>query len=258
MDQILVSSCFNANPLFALAVLCPESSKLSFVDLSGVPNSVYFRGISGLAKIPGGFVAGLQSNGLSKLLFLDDHLNYRKVVDLRLTYDVHSMVYVDGQLYIVSTGNDSVVRYDLASTEEEIVRAFAQGESDTLHINGICSYQGRLFVSMFGMQTKKSMRLGSVVAVDTGETVVSGLRHPHSLMSDGSSLMIAESLTGTLVRFNLDGIIDQSCVAALESIAGPSAAQALMLSRARNLYPSPAVCRKSALDVEAAGIAWRV
>jgi hypothetical protein len=69
--NVLISSCFNGNPQFALATYSLETTQINFVDLSAIPVNVHFRGISGLEKIPGGFVAGLKSNGPSKLLFLD-------------------------------------------------------------------------------------------------------------------------------------------------------------------------------------------
>jgi hypothetical protein len=205
MNKLLISSCFNPNPLFALAVYCLDSGRISFVDLSAIPHSIHFRGISGLAKVSSGFVAGLQSNGPSKLLFLDEALRVVRVESLQLTADIHSIVHYDGTLFMVSTGNDSVVVYDIAARTETLVRCLGSSAADTVHLNGLCLHQGRVFVSMFGVPTPKSMRCGSVAAVDTGETVLGGLRHPHSLTSARESLMLAESLTGALVSFDTDG-----------------------------------------------------
>lgn len=205
MTHLLITSCFNANPLFALAVHSPASGETRFVDLSSVPVNCYFRGIAGAAKVPGGFVVGLQSNGPSKLLFLDHSLHVQRVVPLELTWDIHSMVERDGVLTIVSTGNDSVTAFDLATGRESTLRRFTESGKDTLHLNGLCLHQGRFFVSMFGAQAERSMRCGSVVALDTGETVLGGLRHPHSLVSDGTHMALAESLTGTIVAFDADG-----------------------------------------------------
>ena len=155
------------------------------VDLSAIPPDCHFRGISGAARLPDGFVVGLQSNGPSKLLFLDDRLNVVRVARLALTYDIHSMLAHEGVLYIVSTGNDSVIAYDLASGTERVVRRFNDAGKDILHLNGLCLHAGRLQVSMFGEPQSRSLRCGRVAAVDSGETVLGGLRHPHSMASDG-------------------------------------------------------------------------
>jgi hypothetical protein len=116
-------------------------------------------------------------------------------------FDAHSLWAWENELYVVSTGTDAVVRLGLRGPEviAEQVRWRpdpAGPAADVHHLNAICSWGGRLVVSGFGPKADlpwSSATDGFIVDVATGESVVSGVSHPHSLTEVDGALAYCES-----------------------------------------------------------------
>lgn len=203
--DLLVSQIFTgAGRDFGLACVDSRSGETSIVDLRGIrPRFPYF-GMTGLARFGEGYVVGLQGYVLWKggLAFLDRDLRLLDVVKLQRVRDIHSIVALDDSLYIVSTGTDEIVCYTPADGSERVVFAATTAGTDTVHMNGLCMHQGRLVASMFGPKRERVLRSGRVIDVGSGEVLLEGLRQPHSISSCGDYMLVLDSLTGQLVKFN--------------------------------------------------------
>lgn len=106
----------------------------------------------------------------------------------------------------MSTGTDAVVRLGLRGPEvvsEEVYwRPSHEGlSSDVHHLNAIHGWGSSLLVSGFGLKAGpqwSSARDGFIVNLSTGERVVTGLCHPHSLAEVDGALAFCESSSMTL------------------------------------------------------------
>jgi hypothetical protein len=120
--------------------------------------------------------------------------------------DAHSLLAIDGGLLVVSTGTDEVTRVRLEGAEvvaEEVVwRMDANGpRADVHHLNAICSRGGELLVSGFGKKTGDTWSTagsGFIVNITSGETIATGIGHPHSIIDVDGTMAYCESSTATL------------------------------------------------------------
>ena len=209
--DLLVSFCnAGSDTEFGLGCVDTRTNRFDMVDLRAIRQTLPYSGITGLCHFGSRIVIGLQ--GMPRLCgalaFLDQDLQVLEVVKLARARDVHSIVARGDTLIIVSTGTDEVISYTPADGKEHVIYAASQSGIDTVHLNGACIHQGRLLVSMFGPQRPRGVRCGRVVDCDSGEIWLDGLRQPHSVTSAGDFVLVLESATGHLVKFDRQRVLD--------------------------------------------------
>ena len=205
---VLVSFCnfpFPREP--AICSFETDSGALSQIPL-GLPSSV--EGCTGItANRANIFILGV-SQGICHLTVLTR--SRREVIFRQPLPEVkegHSIVADDEQLFIVSTGTDEVIRYNLApkrvSDPQVVWRATLSG-TDTHHVNSITRWQGNLVASAFGPKFGTlwtSALEGYIHDISRDTRIKSGVYHPHSLSVRADRLYYLESQRKLLC--SLDG-----------------------------------------------------
>jgi hypothetical protein len=114
--------------------------------------------------------------------------------------DVHSILVNENSLCVVSTGNEKIVSFQLPLVEDnfisETVYMPTNDNTDTVHMNSIAMFSNTPHVTMFGARVGdrwSSSRNGSIVNLDTKETLIEGLHHPHSFVSQKNDWYVCES-----------------------------------------------------------------
>ncbi|HEX4963511.1 MAG TPA: DUF4915 domain-containing protein [Thermoanaerobaculia bacterium] len=213
--KIIVSFCnVRLSGLVALALFDPSSGECRVLELAD--ELAGLKGITGLALSERRLYAAAQvpdpqpdrqSFTRSELLVFD-----RAGLELLARYpftvatDVHSMVWRDGALLVVSSGTDELVQLtlegDRVAAERVLWRLEPDGpRQDTLHLNALLSSPAHLLVAGFGKKTsdaRDSARDGFVIDVACGEVLASGLDQPHTLVELDGKLIVCESRRGAV------------------------------------------------------------
>ena len=128
--------------------------------------------------------------------------------------DIHD-VHLDGQfVFLVGTSGNEIIKLD--SHGEELQRWVLPGENDSLHINCLAMWNGRIVFSAFGEFTEnygykgKTERSGFVQDLYTGERLITGLSQPHSLVPVGRNLLLANSESKELSEYGPSGDLIRS------------------------------------------------
>jgi Domain of unknown function (DUF4915) len=208
--KILVSFCNLRIPgLAALALLDPLSGECrvlepadELADLKGITGlALSERRLYAVAQFPDPRPDG-KPVGRSELLVFDRAgLRLLNREPFSVATDVHSIVWRDGALLLVSSGTDELVRLtlagDLIATETVFWRLEPNGlRQDTLHLNALFSAPARLLVTGFGKQTVGaggSTRDGFIRDIASGAILASGLDQPHSPIEMGGQVVVCES-----------------------------------------------------------------
>lgn len=113
--------------------------------------------------------------------------------------DGHSMLAIDDCLYVVSTGTDEVICYDIKEKSLENPRVIWQASdtrTDTHHINSIVEKNGEILISAFGPKAGRlwsTASNGYVHNITSNSLVVDGIYHPHSLSVKGDKIYYSDS-----------------------------------------------------------------
>ena len=113
--------------------------------------------------------------------------------------DGHSILTKNGYCYIVSTGTDEVIRYDLVPRgliNPQVVWQASSTKTDTHHINSIIDWRGNLVISAFGPKSEAlwaSASDGYIHDITRDICIKTGIHHPHSLSVQGRQLYYCES-----------------------------------------------------------------
>ena len=153
-------------------------------------------------------------------------------------HDVHSKA---GFSYVVGTNQNEILKLNLQG--EELQRWVFPGEEDSWHINCLGDWGGRIVFSAFGdFRMHRGYKGGTegagfVQDLLTGDRLITGLSQPHSLVSFGQNLLLANSERMELLEFlpsgelfrskQLDGYVRGICVGERAIYVG--------LSRSRNI-----------------------
>ena len=123
--------------------------------------------------------------------------------------DIHD-TYIDGHfVYLVRTSGNEIIKLNDAG--DEVQRWVFPGEKDALHINCLEKWNGNIVFSAFGEfrehraykgKTKKS---GFVQDLLTGHRLITDLSQPHSLVSIGQNLLLANSEDKELSEYGPSG-----------------------------------------------------
>jgi hypothetical protein len=235
--HILLSFCNVASAGPTLATLELASNRIRVLD---VPNRFSrLGGLTGLAAW-GPYLYAMTTRSTAtgpgsgpppgpSLLLIFDRRDLRLLNEYRCSHviDAHSLWATDGELYVVSTGTDAVVRIALEEAQVRKEEVYWRPEpdgpaADVHHLNAICAWAGDLVVSGFGRKAGtqwSSAREGFILNTNTrtGERIVSGAGHPHSLAEIGGRLAYCESsrmalrLAGTPLSQTLPGYARGLC-----------------------------------------------
>lgn len=127
---------------------------------------------------------------------------YQELPDI---IDPHSIVSIKNQLFIVSTGTDEVVHYDVYDGglgDKSIFWRASESKLDSHHINSIAENNGELFISAFGPKSGpmwSSAENGYIHNISKDVRVMEKIYHPHSLTIIKNQFFYCESFTGSLL-----------------------------------------------------------
>lgn len=178
-----------------LLIACPNEGGLFLVDAGGA-RRVSCVDTVGIAAVPDGFVWARQS-GIDNVLRVADRRGMREHWMREGHLDLHDLLWHDDSLYVVCTKINGVVRLD--SQLHELKRWTLPGGPDSLHLNSVAMYRGRLVVSIFGHFSEyreykgRTRGAGCVLDLESGEVLIRGLSQPHSLTVDGDRLWLCDS-----------------------------------------------------------------
>ena len=135
------------------------------------------------------YVAALNEHDLSSLF-------YYELAEIK---DGHSILAIKDCLYVVSTGTDEVVRYDIQEKTLENPQVFwraSDTKQDTHHINSIVEYHGDLLISGFGKKTGQlwsTATNGYIFNITSNSFMADGIHHPHSLSIRNGKIYYSDS-----------------------------------------------------------------
>jgi GT2 family glycosyltransferase/uncharacterized coiled-coil DUF342 family protein len=191
-DSLLVS-CPNRGGLFAFWK--GRLSRLSSMDGTGI------------ACFSGKFLRALQADGAASIGVFSI-AGFNKFTLSREILDIHDVLCVGEKIFVACTQLNAVLELD--ADFQEVRRWTFPGEADSVHLNCLCIYRGRLLASFFGTSAVhrgykgNSLGQGVVRDVVTGATIISGLSQPHSLRVDGDQLILCNSESGELLFYDGD------------------------------------------------------
>ncbi|MEA4909323.1 MAG: DUF4915 domain-containing protein [Anaerolineaceae bacterium] len=203
------------SPVLLIKTQPDEQPSIEFSPISlGYPRYVT---ATGMARKDGKIYVMFTSEGKNCVSALrEGEFNNIFNQELPEVLDAHSIHATDQHLYIVSTGTDQVLRYDLNATGLEHPSVFWEASSahkDTHHINSIVEMDGDLYISAFGPRTGElwaSATQGYIHNISRDQQVARGIYHPHSLTTRRRQLFYCDSHHGTFCSlqgplFYLDG-----------------------------------------------------
>lgn len=125
---------------------------------------------------------------------------------LKEVQDVHSILYFESGLYVVSTGTDEVIRYEISANygfvNPKTVWHASDTRMDTHHINSIVQKDGEIIVSAFGPKegsSWKTAKNGYIFNLTTGEYLKKNIPHPHSLTVWQGKIFYCASRSGSFL-----------------------------------------------------------
>jgi hypothetical protein len=208
MTPLLLSFCYAKPVGHALALFDCDTDAFEWIDLSDVPLPVY--GATGVCRVGDMYYAALQVRAPGTvgtlLAQFDSAGRLRRTAALAQVQDAHSLLWWNGELLLVSSGTNQVVAIDWAPDSRPRTRVFFERDpgTDTLHMNSLQAFDGRVYLSMFGCKPSASWREaadGQVLDLSAGGAVVRrGLQHPHSLFIDGAALLCVNSRTSAVIH----------------------------------------------------------
>lgn len=184
--KLLISFCNQpANSNKNLLLFDSESGKKEY--LLNTKDS--FTGLSQ----DGEYIYALSQNKKTGLVVIDK-ITKNVILQKKLDEisDPHSLIVIDGFIYIVSTGTDQVIKYKFDKDKKKIAfeKIFwtapeSDGRNDTHHVNSICNRDGSILVSAFGLRKEggdsSTAKSGYVFNISENKKVLPDIYHPHSL-----------------------------------------------------------------------------
>jgi len=119
--------------------------------------------------------------------------------ELPEVHDAHSILAYNGKLYVVSTGTDEIITYDIKDQSAINPKIFWKIESsnkDTNHINSINNIKGDFYITAFGPKAAKlhsSARNGYILNISKGTKIKKNIYHPHTLSVRNGTMYYCES-----------------------------------------------------------------
>ncbi len=215
MNALLASFCNLPFPMNAAILKISVDADHSDMSNVGFPEGV--ETCTGLTSDNNNLYALFRSHGVFYVagFTLDDFQRFfcQPLTEVR---DGHSLFVRMGQLYVVSTGTDQVLRYELARNgikNPQVIWSASEAGRDTHHVNSVAEWNGNIVVSCFGPKRGElwaSAVEGYIHDIDRDLRIKDDIHHPHSLSVRGGQLYYCESSerrVASLDRsiFELDG-----------------------------------------------------
>ena len=208
----IVSFCNNPSAS-ASPLLCIKISKDNTLSNEFAPINLGFPGTSthatGLTSSDELIFIAFHSEGIFYISVLARN-NLLPVFQQPLpeAKDIHSLLVWGKSLYVVSTGTDQVLSYDILShglTNPTVVWQASKENRDTHHINSIALHNNELFISAFGPKTGSlwsSAQNGYIHNINRDSRLKENIFHPHSLSANNEKLYYCESHKGSFCSLN--------------------------------------------------------
>lgn len=131
--------------------------------------------------------------------------------------DCHSILAVDNTMYLVSTGTDEVIQYEILTDSLQnprIIWRASDAKKDTHHVNSIVNKGGNVLISAMGNKSSQlwsSALTGYIHDITRDVRVKEGISHPHSLSVRKGKIYYCNSYENTFCSveegalFNLKG-----------------------------------------------------
>jgi hypothetical protein len=207
MSRLLISFCNTFPQGFPLAVYDFASGEFAWLPAHGPDQPI--GGASGVCWGNGEYYALFQHRvpgWPSTLIVYGPDLNVRAAIRLQRVQDGHSLIWHDGELLVVSTGTNELIRVSVdvaaGTAREESLWALGDERRDCDHVNSVAWWQGRLCAGLHGPrqggESSFEPPAGRIIDVASQETLWERLLHPHSLLAVDGTLYFAESARGRL------------------------------------------------------------
>jgi len=125
--------------------------------------------------------------------------------------DAHSITFLDGGVFVVSTGTNEILRVSFDGYEFGDATVYwrypgVEANGDLVHLNGIAASASGLIASCFGQRLPDGSwgNDGSVFRVEPFELIRGGLSHPHTPLVHDDWLFFAESRRGRVYTMRRD------------------------------------------------------
>ncbi len=218
MPQFLVSlTNHHEDPASSLFLLKTDGRAFECKRVDGLERldgARGYTGIVGLCRSDEHYYAAVQGK-YPRILVFERSFSLKKVIELERAKDLHSIRFHDDRLYVVSTGTNQVISIEPHQdrVSEEVVWSYDESrvDEDLVHLNSLEIVDGEILVGHCGENSSGSLRVGEILNLSTGQTLLRGLREPHSLKAHKGALYVAESLTGNVIEIGRKG---QTCVVA--------------------------------------------
>jgi len=168
-------------------VISLKEKKLSIISM---------RATTGLAVDKNKIYWAYQDKGGRELRIIDK--NQEKIIEVsKERLDLHDVFIEGDSIYVVVTENNEIIKYN--KNFDIINKWKLLGDADSIHINSITIYNGRLIASIFGRfkhhreYIKNTEGNGEVIDIETNETLIRGLSQPHSLKVENGFLYLCDS-----------------------------------------------------------------
>ncbi len=179
----------------SLLVSSPNDGGMFLVSGSGARRVSYVDTV-GISAVPKGFIWARQS-GVDNVLRVASAQGMHEHWLREGHLDLHDLLWHEETLYVVCTKINGVIQFD--SQLNEIRRWSLPGGPDSIHLNSMAMYRGRLVGSIFGHFSEyreykgKTEKAGCVIDLETGDVLIAGLSQPHSLKVEGDRLWLCDS-----------------------------------------------------------------
>lgn len=170
-EMLLVSS-----PGLIGGLLCVYENKTSILSIGGS---------TGLSLTNNQLVVANQFDDGRSIQFID-RTNSKHYTLSKNRMDLHDVLIKDDSLFVVDTENNQVIEFSIERMNIQNTWRLP-GKPDSVHINSIAFYQGKLMASIFGRFDKSlgyklgTETTGQIIDVISGEVFISRLSQPHSL-----------------------------------------------------------------------------
>ncbi len=205
--KLLVSFCNQQNNAIHdnLVLLDTETKeRRSFLDF------LYNRSITGITQDESRVYICYQDQVNGIIILKKPNLEIELIRSFPEIKDGHTVLINENNLYVVSTGNDRILKFnfDTIINKVEYTDSFylspdANSELDLNHINSIAIKNNEIYLTAFGKKLgeKWSTALnGYILNTQNGEKVLTNLVHPHSLSIFKDDFWYAESLARKIKR----------------------------------------------------------
>jgi ubiquinone/menaquinone biosynthesis C-methylase UbiE len=142
-----------------------------------------------------------------KGIFIIEKKTKKIILQQRLSElsDPHSMIIDENRfLYIVSTGNDKVLKYffDKKNNKVKLVEKIwnpknSDGSRDTHHLNAIFKEGKKIYISAFGLREiegkSNSAKNGYILELNNNKKIYKDIYHPHSIFINKDKFYYCES-----------------------------------------------------------------